>query len=48
MERNECVLIIILAAMAVTFLLSWQVACIDHIAANDAYYLEKLRIEEGE
>ncbi len=47
MERNECVLIIILTAMAVTFLLSFQAACIEHIKSNDAYYLEKFRIEEG-
>jgi hypothetical protein len=47
MKSNECVLIIILAAMAVTFLLAFQVACIEWNLNNDAFYLEKMRIEEA-
>lgn len=34
--------------LALVFLTFYQRACIGHIQNNDAYYLEKLRIEEAE
>lgn len=44
---NDNYLISFLAVLALIFLLAWQKNCVEFEAANDAYYLEKLRIEEG-
>ena len=34
--------------LTLIFLTFYQRACIEHIRYNDAYYLEKFRIEEAE
>lgn len=46
-DVSEAFAILLGMVIVAVFLLFFQSACVEHTQDNDAYYLEKLRIEKG-
>jgi len=44
---NDNLTILLGGILTIVFLLAFQASCIEFSLNNDAYYLEKFRIEEG-